>query len=313
MVALPRREHLADLVDQIADRLLHLVRDVVVRALGGLLGGLRLGLQLGDLGLGSLGDLLRAVPVFGLGLVERFLEFAGQLLREGEGLLAVLPGLLHRQGEVLELLEVGLVVVVELLRLVDLLLDLAGELFRLRRPLADLLLDLPDGLRQDAVAIAAGLRKHGLDLVDDLLDGVLHVLRDVGVRLLGGGVAGLAFLLRLVERSLGRLDVGPGAVGVVLLRLLQSGLALLDHVLALGVRLLAVVPGLFRVLDELLDLLEVGLVVVVELLRLVELLLGGLGEFLRLAGDLADELLHFVDGPHEHAFALGERLAGGRL
>ncbi len=312
VIALARGEHLFHLRDQIGDGLLHLVRNVRVGALRRGLGGLRLGLQLGDFGLRALGDLLRSLPVVGFGLVERFLQLAGQLLRDLEGLLAVLLRLLHGRDEVLELLDLGLVVVVELLRLVDLLLHLAGELLRLLRPFADLLLDLREGARQHAVAVVAGLRQHGLDLVDDLLDGVLHVLRDVGVRLLGGGVAGIAFLLCLVEGGLGRLRVGVGAVVVVLLRLLQGGLALLHHFLALGVRLLAVLLGLLRVLDELLDLLDVGLVVVVELLRLVELLLGGFGELLRLVDDLADELLDFLDGPHEHAFVLLGRAAAGR-
>ena len=227
VVGLAALEQRLDLLDQPLERLLHVLGHVVVRALGGVLGGVRLGLELPDQRLRGLRDVLGSVEVLRLRLLDGLLQLADQLLRKLERLEAVLLRLLHRRGQVLQLLDVGLVRVVELLRLVDLLLHLDGELLRLARPLADLLLDLLDGLRQHAVGLVAAVRgQHGLHLVDQLLQDLLHVLGHVRVRLLGGRLARLRLLLRLVERHLGAVHVGLGAVEVVLLRLVERGLAL---------------------------------------------------------------------------------------
>ena len=295
MVALSLGEHLADLLDQVAHRLLHVLGDVGVSALRRLLRRLGFLLQLFHQRLRALGDGLRAFPVLRLGLLDGLLHFRGQLLGQLERLLAVLLGLLGRLVEVLELLDVRLVVLVELLRLLDLLLHLAGELLRLLRPLADLLLDLADGLREHRVAALARLGHHRADLLDDHLDGLLHVLGNVLVGLLRRRVARLGFLLRLLEVGLRALDVALCPVPVVLLRLVQRGLAPGDDVLALRVRLLAVLLRLERVRGQGFQLLEVDLQLLVLLLRFLEGLLRLLGELLRFLRGLADPPLQFGD------------------
>ena len=313
VIRLAALEQHLDLLDQILEGLLHLRGHIVVRAFGGVPGRVRFALQLTHQRLRGLRDVLGALPVLRLRLLDGLLELLDQLLRQVERLEAVLLRLLHRRGEVLELLDVGLVRVVELLRFVDLLLHLDRELLRLGRPLADLLLDLLEGLRQHAVGLIAAMRgQHGIHLVDELLQDLFHVLGNVRIGLLGGRLARLCFLLRLVERGLAGLDVGLRPVEVVLLRLVERGLALVEDVLALFVGLLPVVLGVLGVGDESLDLLEVGLVVVVELLRLVDLRLDLAGELLRLRGDLADQLLHLGDGALEHALAFGRFPSLGR-
>ena len=242
-------------------------------------------------------------------------------------------GVLRVGDEGLDLLQVRLVVVVELLRLIELRLGLGGELFRFRGDPADQLLHLGDGALQHALALGGlrglgrgrssrrrscrrrscrrrscrrrssrlrgqvgafgGVVQHLLDRVDDELHRVLHRLRHLVLRLVRRLVAGLAFLLRVGRQELRVLDVLLRPVEVVRLRLGERVLALCQQLFRLGVRLLAVLLRLHRVLGERLDLVEVRLDRVVVLLGLVEGLLRLGGELLALGRRLADALLHF--------------------
>jgi len=134
-----------------------------------------------------------------------------------------------------------------------------------------------------------------LELLDELLEGVLHLL---GEHVVGGlGLLDTVFgvLLRLLELRLRFLAALLRRLPVALRSQVQRFLALRDPVLPLGPGLLTALDGLLRGFVKLLELLEPLLVLVVPGLDLVVDLLRLLVGFLRLRGELADLRLHRLD------------------
>ena len=285
------RDELLDLVHERRERLLHRVGKVVVGLLARGLCRLPLGRELLALRLDIGERSLRTIPILRLRLGERVLHFRQQLLGEIDRLRRVIARVLRVIDKVLQLIDIALMRVIERLRLVDLGLHLLGKLLRPISNLANLLFHCGERARKRGVAAAARLINHRLDLIDCALQHVLYVLRQIRISLLGRSIASLRFRLALIKRRLRSLAIAFRTSIVVLLGLIERRLALSEQVLRLIICLDAVVLRLLRVLDELLNLIEIALILIVLTLGLIERALSLLRELLRLGNRRANAFL----------------------
>ena len=198
--------------------------------------------------------------------------------------------------EVLDLIEITLELIVFALGLIKRSLRLGDQLLRFVNRGANALFNLREQPRQGRISRAPGLIKQVLDLGYNCVDRILHVLRNIGKRLLCRRIAGLGLGLRRLKGRLGLLCIRLRAVVVVRLEeLLKCPLGDLDRLLAGLPGLLAVLLCRERIANELFNLIEITLELVVFGLGLVEDALRLRDQRLRLFDRLANALFDFSD------------------
>ena len=290
------------LVHQLLERALHGLGQLLVRLLRLGVAGLGVLLRRLELRARVLAVLLRRLPLTLLHLLQRFLALRDGFLAFAPRLLAEADGFLRRLVERLQLLELLLVLVeldpglvVQLLRLGVVLLRRLGEL-------ADLRLDRLDGLHQGGLALG----HHRAQLFDNAAQRVLHALGQIVDDFFELGVAELCLALAGGEVRLRRVDFLRGLVPLLVLAQLDRVLAAVEHRLARGVRLAAVLldvqagldPFAAVLVDRVLDLLFVGFELLFRVLDgpldLVDRALRLVDEVLQLVADGLLELLGSV-------------------
>ena len=295
-----RRHQPLQLINQLRERVLDRLGKLLVSLLRLRITGLGIGLRGFELRLGVLAILLCTIEVALLDLGERILALRNGGLAVIPSLLAVGVGLLRRLIEILQLLEHPLILIVGSLGLIVEGLRLLVILLRLLRELADLRDDRLQRLLDGAIALLNPIL-HSLDnLLQRLLDAVREVIHHL-LKLIGYV---LGFSLRRREVRLNRIGLLRRIVPLLLLQILNCGLArieaLLTGVIALlpvfldvdtsGNPLAAVLVN--RVFNLVFNLLELLLVLVDLTLDLVHQALGLIDISLQLVADGVLQIIH---------------------